>query len=271
MKRRISSYLLSIFIGLLVINAWMYYQQPKMLFFPFKDVAENPRDWGMSYIDVAIHTEDGLELDGWYVPFSGAKQVVLFLHGNAGNISHRRASLQIFHNLKMNVLMVDYRGYGLSEGSPSEAGFYLDAMAAWSYLIDEKGFAENDVVIFGRSLGGAVAANLASQVEARGLILESTFTSSRDMADSLFPVLSHLLFVRFDLNTDERIQTVHSPVLILHSPNDDVIPYELGERVFELANEPKQFYRLRGDHNSGFYQSQPAYEQVLAEWMRALP
>ena len=269
-KRSVTSYLISILIGLLLINAWMYYQQPGMLFYPLKELNENPRDWGMSYIDVAIHTEDGLELDGWYVPFANSKKVVLFFHGNAGNISHRRASLQILHDLGVNVLMLDYRGYGLSEGSPSESGLYLDARAAWDYLLNEKKFSAQDVVIFGRSLGGAVAVNLASQVEARGLMLESTFTSARDMADSLFPVLSKLLYVRFGLNSDERIKRVHCPVLILHSPDDDVIPYVLGERLFELANEPKRFVRLRGDHNSGFYQSQPVYGQLLDKWMKQL-
>ena len=270
MKRRMSSYLLSILIGLLVINVWMYYQQPKMIFFPFKEMNENPHDWGMSYIDLAIHTEDGLELDGWYVPFANSKQVVLFFHGNAGNMSHRRASLQILHDLGVNVLMVDYRGYGKSEGSPSESGLYLDAMAAWRYLIDEKDFAANDVVIFGRSLGGAVAANLASKVESRGLILESTFSSARDFAHAVMPVISRMVLMRFGLNTAEAVQQVHSPVLVLHSPDDDLIPFELGERVFELANEPKHFVKLRGDHNNGFYLSQPQYGRVLADWLKRL-
>ena len=270
MKRPMSSYLISILIGLLLINAWMYYQQPKIIFFPYKDVEQTPGDWGMSYVDVAIHTEDGLELDGWYIPFSGSKQVVLFFHGNAGNISHRRASLEIFHDLGLNVLIVDYRGYGNSEGSPSEPGLYRDAMAAWSYLIDEKGFAANEVVIFGRSLGGAVAVNLASKVGASGLILESTFTSAKDFARVVFPFISRIMVMRFGFNTDELIKKVQSPVLVLHSPDDDVVPFHLGERVFELANEPKAFMRMRGGHNDGFYLSQPEYGQALAEWLKTL-
>lgn len=265
-----SSYLTSILIGLLLINAWMYFQQPNMIFFPFKAIEQTPKNWGLEYEDVAIRTEDGLELDGWYIPYPGAEQMLLFFHGNAGNISHRRESLEIFHRLGLNVLIVDYRGYGNSEGSPSEPGLYMDAMAAWNYLIDEKGFADNQIVIFGRSLGGSVAANLASRVEARGLVLESTFTSARDFAHVVFPVLSRMIVMRFELNTDERIQQVHSPVLVLHSPDDEIMPFHLGERVFALANEPKRFYTMRGDHNGGFYLSQPGYERALSEWLGTL-
>ena len=271
MKRPMSSYVTSILIGLLLINAWMYFQQPKMIFFPFKVIEQTPADWGLEYEDVAIRTEDGFELNGWYLPAPGAQRVLLFFHGNAGNISHRRESLAIFHKLGLNVLIVDYRGYGKSEGSPSESGLYMDAMAAWSYLTEERGFAANKVVIFGRSLGGAVATNLASRVEVSGLILESTFTSARDFAKAVFPMLSRILVMRFGLNTDEAIQQVHNPVLVLHSPDDDIIPFHLGERVFELANEPKQFFSMHGDHNSGFYLSQPEYEQTLAEWLAMLP
>ena len=229
-----------------------------------------PAQWGMDYEDVAMQAADGVRLHGWYVPAAGAERVLLFFHGNAGNISHRRDSLAIFHRLGLNVLMIDYRGYGQSEGSPSEAGFYQDASAAWAYLLEEKGFAADQVVIFGRSLGGAVAAELASRVPARGLILESTLSSARDFAHSVFPVLSRLIVMRYDFNSVAKLAQVHCPVLVLHSPDDEVMPFHLGERVFEAAPEPKLFARLRGDHNSGFYLSQPEYEQVLAGWLKTL-
>ena len=265
-----SSYLTSILIGLLLINAWMYFQQPNMIFFPFKAIDETPADWGLDFEDVSFATEDGLALSGWYLPAPDAERVLLFFHGNGGNISHRGPSLALFHRLGLNVLIVDYRGYGNSEGSPSESGLYMDAMAAWSYLINEKGFTANEVVIFGRSLGGVVATNLASKVKASGLILESTFTSARDMASSVIPIFSKILVMRYGMNTDKHILDVHYPVLVLHSPDDDIVPFYLGKRVFELANEPKYFYTIRGSHNGGFYLSQPEYEQILAEWLGTL-
>lgn len=270
MKRPMSSYLTSLLIGLALLNAFMYFQQPRMIFYPVSGLEATPADWGLVYEDVALQAADGVRLHGWYVPAAGAEQVLLFFHGNAGNISHRRASLEIFHRLGLNVLMIDYRGYGLSEGSPDEAGLYRDAMAAWDYLIDERGFAADEVVIFGRSLGGAVAVELASQVPARGLIVESSLSSARDFARLVFPLLSRLIVMRYDFNSVAKLPQVQAPVLVLHSPDDEVMPFHLGERVFAAAPEPKVFVRLRGDHNNGFYLSQPEYEQALAEWLRAL-
>ena len=249
----------------------MFFQQPKMTFFPLSELDVSPADWGLDYEDVSLQTIDGVTLHGWYVPSADAKQVLLFFHGNAGNISHRRVSLEVFHRLGLNVLMIDYRGYGQSEGSASEAGLYRDASAAWSYLIDEKDFDTNQIVIFGRSLGGAVAADLASKVSARGVILESTLSSSRDFAHLLFPVLSRLVFMRFDFNSVAKMPRVNMPVMVLHSLDDEIMPFELGKRMLDAANEPKTFVQMRGGHNDGYYLSQPEYEQSLAKWLKALP
>lgn len=270
MTRPMSSYLTSLLIGLVLLNAFMYFQQPRMIFYPVSGLEATPADWGLGYEAVSLQAADGVGLHGWYVPAEGAKQVLLFFHGNAGNISHRRASLEIFHRLGLNVLIIDYRGYGKSEGSPGEAGLYKDAMAAWDYLINERGFAADEVVIFGRSLGGAVAVQLASQVPARGLIVESTLSSARDFAQVAFPILSRLIVMRYDFNSVAKLPKVQAPVLVLHSPDDEVMPFHLGERVFAAASEPKSFVRLRGGHNGGFYLSQPEYEQALAEWLRGL-
>lgn len=248
----------------------MYYQQPKMAFFPVSELEASPSQWRFDYEEVNFKTADGVALHGWYIPHIGAKQVVLFFHGNAGNISHRRETLALFHRLRLNVLMVDYRGYGKSEGVTTEAGLYLDAAAAWSYLIDKKNFDAQQIVIFGRSIGGVVATDLAATVPARALILESTFNSSQDFAHATFPVLSRLVYLRFDFNSEDKIPKVNSPVLVLHSPDDEIIPFELGLRLFDAANEPKTFVRMRGGHNNGVYASQPDYEQSLGSWLKAL-
>lgn len=258
-----TSYIIFVLLSLLLLNAVMYLRQPSMIFFPTTELVATPSDWGMEYSDVRLVTEDGVALHSWYIPREGAQRTLLFLHGNGGNISHRGDSVPIFHRLGFNVLIIDYRGYGQSEGQPSEAGLYQDAAAAWRYLTETRGVASKDVVIFGRSLGGGVAAQLASQVDAGALILESTLSSARDFAKTAFPWLSHVLYVRYDFDSVARVQQINYPVLVLHSPDDEIMPFQLGEKVYAAAREPKQFVALRGDHNSGFLMSQPEYEEAL--------
>lgn len=270
------SVVVSMVLALVFLNGWMYLQQPGMIFYPQRTLEAEPTDWEMPFEDVTLTTSDGVELHGWYIPapvqtHTRATQVLLFLHGNAGNISHRRDSIAIFRRLGLDVFIFDYRGYGRSRGAPDEAGLYADARAAWRYLTDARGVAAHDIVIFGRSLGGAVAAQLAAQVPARALILESTLSSARDFARQVFPLLSRLVVVRYDFDTVRRMQEIKSPLLVLHSPDDEVMPYALGERVFQAAHEPKRFVRLRGDHNGGFLRSQPQYEQALGEFLATLP
>ena len=224
-------------------------------------------NWGLQYEDVALQTSGGTRLHGWYIPHSNSDRVLLFFHGNAGNISHRGESIAIFHRLGLNVFIIDYRGYGQSEGNPSETGLYDDARTAWQYLTGTKGFDKKDIIIFGRSLGGAVATNLAAEVQPGALIAESVFSSAKDMAAAAFPVISYIVPLRFQFNSEERIQQVTSPLLVLHSPEDEIIPYRLGEKVFQAANEPKTFVKMQGDHNSGFLISQPDYEQALEKFL----
>lgn len=259
--------IVTVILGLMLLNAFMYLQQPSMIFYPTRELVAKPTDWGLDYSDVRLVTDDGVALHGWYIPRPGAQRALLFFHGNGGNISHRGDSVPIFHRLGFNVLIIDYRGYGQSEGRPSEAGLYRDAAAAWRYLTESRGIKCKDVVIFGRSLGGAVAAQLASRVEAGALILESTLSSARDFAATAFPLLSHALYMRFDFDSAAQLQKVKYPVLVLHSPEDEIMPYHLGEKLFAAAREPKQFIALRGDHNSGFLISQPEYEQALSTFI----
>lgn len=258
--------ILLLLLGLVMLNGYMYLQQPSMIFFPYPTLDQTPAEWGYNYEDVFLDTEDGVRLHGWYIPHHGSRQVLLFFHGNAGNISHRSASVEIFHRLGLNVLIFDYRGYGLSQGKPDEHGLYEDARAAWHYLINEREFEPEDTILFGRSLGGAVAAELATQIQPRGLILESTFSSARDVANAVFPVLSRLILLRYDFSTAAHVGLVTCPVLVLHSPDDEIIPFRLGEKVFQAANEPKSLVKMRGDHNSGFLVDQAGYEQALGRF-----
>lgn len=256
---------------LLVINLWMYFQQPAITFYPYRELMATPVDWQLDYEEVSLTTADGVRLHGWYLPQQGgqeeSRRALLFLHGNGGNISHRGESLTIFHRLGFNVFIFDYRGYGQSEGKPGEEGIYKDAKAAWRYLVEQRGFAPTDIVMFGRSLGGAVASRLAAEVRPGALILESTFSSARELAQALFPVLSRIVVMRYDFKTSTYLRQVHCPVMVVHSPDDDIIPFHLGQKVYAAANPPKSFTTLRGDHNSGFLISQPDYEESLAEFI----
>jgi fermentation-respiration switch protein FrsA (DUF1100 family) len=256
----------AISVGLL--SGLLYLMQPSMLFYPYSELEATPSAWGLEYEDIYLDTEDGVKLHGWYLPKQGAPQVVLFLHGNGGNISHRGDSLEIFHRLGMSVLIIDYRGYGQSTGSPSEEGLYEDARNTWRYLI-ERGFMREQIILFGRSIGGAVAVKLAVEKGPAKLILESTFSSSRDMADSLMPLISRIAVMRYPFDSMARIKAVKAQLLMLHSPDDEIIPFSLGEKLYRAANEPKQFVKLQGDHNYGFIQSQPGYEEALGRFINA--
>jgi uncharacterized protein len=255
---------------ILLLNAAMWLLQPGMVFYPTRALAATPADWGLAFEDVELTTEDGTRLHGWYIPHPDATHTLLFFHGNAGNISHRGDSIAIFHRLGLSVLIIDYRGYGRSAGRPSEAGVYLDARTARDHLVEARAVDPASILIFGRSLGASVAADLAARVPSGGVILESGFSSARDMARRLYPGLHRILYLRFDFDAAERLSRVRSPVLVLHSPDDEIVPYALGRKLFEAAREPKRFVDLRGDHNSGFLASQPDYERSLAAFIGAL-
>lgn len=257
----------TIVLGAALVGGMLYLQQPSMVFIPMQDHAAVPTDWGLAYEDVTLETSDGVSLHAWYIPRKDARQVVLFFHGNAGNISHRGDSVRIFHELGFNVFIVDYRGYGKSEGEPSEAGIYEDAQTAWRYLTGERGFGDGDIVLFGRSLGGVVAASLAAEVEPGALIVESSFTSARDVARAVFPLISRVTVLRFQFPTLEFLARSKAPLMVLHSREDDIIPFAMGERLYHEANEPKVFYEMQGGHNAGFLLSQPGYGQALRSFL----
>ena len=251
------------------ISISLYLFQDRLVFFPDRNLAATPRDIGLDYEDVWLTTSDGVRIHGWYVPAAGAGATIVFLHGNAGNISHRLDTLRIFHRLHVNTLIIDYRGYGQSDGSPSEPGSYLDARAAWDYLTEVRKLPPQTLIIFGRSLGGAVAAWLAKEVEPGGVVLESTFSSVPDMAVRLYPWLPVRLLARIRYDTRTYLLEVNCPVLVVHSEEDDLIPFSHGETLYAVAGQPKSFLRMRGGHNNGFLVSGDAYVQGLAAFLRA--
>lgn len=254
-------------VGVVVLNLLFYTAQSGIVFYPSTQLYAVPSDLGMEFEDVGLQTEDGIALHGWYIPAPGARKTLLFLHGNAGNISHRGDSIRIFHDLGLNVFIFDYRGYGRSKGHPSEAGLYRDAWSAWSYLTQQRGAHADDILIFGRSLGGAVAAELAARVRPAGVIIESGFSSAADASRLIHPLLSRIVLLRYRFPAADHLAKASAPVLVLHSPDDQLLPIELGRRLFERAPEPKRFVALSGGHNDGFLQSMPGYARELERFL----
>ncbi len=247
----------------------MYVTQSRQVYFPTRAHVTTPALHGMAYEDVEFVTEDGMRLHGWFVPAPTARGVLLFFHGNAGNVSHRIDSIRIFRELGLSVFIIDYRGYGRSEGSPDEAGTYRDAAAAWRWLRQERGVPAEDIVVFGRSLGAAVAAWLAARERPRAVILESPFTSAPDLGAELMPWLPVRQLIRFEYDTRSAVRSFDAPLLVIHSRRDEIVPFHHGRAVFDAAREPKSFLEIRGGHNDGFLISRPQYERGLAEFLDA--
>jgi len=245
----------------------MFLLQGCMVYHPTRELEGTPDQAGLAYEDVYIRTGDGVKINAWFVPADDAKGTILFLHGNAGNISHRIDSLAIFHYLGYSTLIVDYRGYGRSEGSPGEEGTYLDAQAAWDYLRQKRKINAAGIVVLGRSMGAAVAAWLAGEERPGGVILESGFTSVPDRGAEMFPFLPirWMSLIRYD--TLGRIASVRCPVLFVHSRDDRLIPISHGRRLFEAANEPKRLLEITGTHNDGFITSGSVYTDGLVKFL----
>jgi fermentation-respiration switch protein FrsA (DUF1100 family) len=251
-------------------TALIFFSQDRLLFLPNlpgREIEVTPARIGLDYKQLTLDTEDGVKIDAWFIPASSRGPTLLFFHGNAGNISHRLDSIQIFHELALNVLIIDYRGYGRSTGKPSEEGLYQDAEAAWNYLTKFRGIDAKEIVLFGRSLGGAVATWLAAKAQPAAVIVESTFTSVPDMAAKLYPLLPVRWLARLDFNAQENIRRIKSPVLILHSRDDEIVPFEHARSLYEAANEPKKLVEIYGGHNDGFIVSGQFYTDILRRFI----
>jgi len=281
-----------LFIAYLGLGVILYILQPVFLYSPMREVLYTPAGLGLEFEDVVFTSEDGLRLSGWYIPaplagrnLAASEQAgdstlrglaknleftILFCHGNGGNIMHRLDSINIFYNLGLNCFIFDYRGYGTSQGRPSEKGTYLDATAAYKWLTEKKKVSPDNIIVFGRSLGGSIATHLASKVAIRTLVIESTFTSYADMGRKFYPYMPVRQFARFSYRTIDYIKDVHCPVMIIHSRNDEIVPFEFGLDLYEAANEPKEFVEIHGSHNDGFLVSSEIYQKAWTRWLQFL-
>ena len=271
MIRRVLRLAARVLVGLVIAGALLLVFEKKLIYFPTRAHDATPAGLGLAHEEVELVAGDGVRLHGWFLPAKGSRLTVLLFHGNAGNISHRldRALLMQLR-LKVDTFLLDYRGYGRSEGSPDEAGTYEDARAAYRWLA-ARGTSPERLVLFGESLGSAVATQLATEVASRALVLESPFTSVPDMARAVYPFLPLWPFVRTRYDTLSKIGALRVPLLILHGERDEVVPFAQGRRVFEAAPEPKRFYAIRGaGHNDTYVVGGDAYWQALSDFMGGL-
>jgi len=237
------------------------------LYFPNRVLKGDPGALGLTFQDLSLTASDGASVHAWFVPLEEESPVILFCHGNAGNISHRLDKLLLLRRAGAAVLLFDYRGYGRSWGTPTEEGTYGDAEAAYAWLTEEKKVPPERIVAHGESLGGAVAMELALRRRVAGLILESAFTSVVEMAKRIFPFLPVRRMVSFRYDNLSKVGKAACPVLVMHSPQDDIVPFAMGRHLYEAAPRPKTFVELRGSHNDGFLES-PTYEPAIAKFLK---
>lgn len=233
------------------------------------------RDWarlsGLPLEEARFRAEDGPHLFGWYVRAPHSPAVLLWCHGNAGNIIHRLENLRALYRTGLSVLLFDYRGYGRSEGRPSEQGLYRDAVAAHDYLRAKERVSPERVVLFGRSLGGAVAGEVALRRPAAGLILESSFPSVEAVARFHYWGLPAHWLIGADFRLIDRLPHLALPSLVIHGDRDDLIPPALGKAVFDALKDPKSFYLVPGaDHNNLPFQGGAAYFTRLRTFVESV-
>jgi len=255
-----------------VLALVVYLMQARMLYLPDvpgRSLDRTPADIGADYRDVSIRTSDGVTLHGWYIHGSGDR-VLLFFHGNAGNISHRLESIRQFLQLGLSVLIIDYRGYGQSEGRTTEQGIYRDAEAAWDYLTGTLDTPADRIIVFGRSMGASAAASLAAKHRPLALIIESSFTSVPDIAGEYYPWLPVRWLSRLRHSAKEFVRKTDSPVLVIHSRDDEIVPFHHGQSIFEAADEPRTFVEIRGTHNDAFLRDEQAYLSGLRSFLGRL-
>lgn len=259
---------LTVFMG-----ASLYFVYPKVensfLFYPVFSFDRTPEDFDLTYRDIYFITEDGEKLHGWFFPLPGSNPTLLFCHGNAGNISHRLENIRLLLEKQLQVFIFDYRGFGRSSGKPSENGVYRDGLAAYDYLVQKERSSPHHIVLFGRSLGASVAIEIARKREVKSIIIEGAFTSTRDMAKTmlLFKLLSPLLPAHY--NNLEKITEISIPKLIIHSEDDEIVPFAMGEKLLVAAKPPKFFFPLKGSgHNDTYLVGGEKYLHAISAFAR---
>ncbi len=258
-------YYVALLLALYLFLRWFEWRN---IYHPIRTLCGTPDEVGLRFEDVVFAAPDGAKLNGWYLPADGARLTLLLSHGNGGNISHRIGKLLILHRLGVNIFIYDYRGYGRSEGWPNEAGTYRDALAACDWLRANKSVPPERIIAYGESLGCAMAVEVAMQRPVAAVVLESPFTSVPEMAGAIYPWLPLRWLCTFRYDSLSKIGRLKAPLLVFHSPTDEIVPFAQGEKILAAAPEPKRFVRLRGYHNDGFEVSEEVFQEALADFLR---
>jgi len=252
---------------------WIFlrYFEWRSIYFPSTKIELTPDTLGLDYEDIYFISEDGNMLHGWWIPHPHARGTIIHCHGNAGNIGDRLWVAADMSRLDVNVFLFDYRGYGKSKGLPTEKGTYADARAAYEVVREKySDMNEPPVIVYGQSLGGAVAIQLALEKPVRGLIIESTFSSTIDMGHELYPYLPVKLLGNFRYDSLSKVGHLSMPKLFAHSRTDDLVPYKFGEKLFNAAADPKKFITLTGGHNEAGWSLSPEYWKAIDEFVSSV-
>lgn len=260
-KRVLRSAALAIVLVFLIGGAFVMFFEDRFIYFPAKEeLGKSPGE------DVFLTTSDGVKIHGWHVTHPDAKVSILYFHGNAGHIGDRRGYIDDLRRLPANVFALDYRGYGRSEGKPNEEGLYRDARAAYDWLVQRT--PAQRIVVLGKSLGGGPACEIASTVPVGGLIVQSAFTSAKDMAGRVMPIFPARWFMRTSYDNLSKVRSIACPKLFVHGRRDEMIPFSMAERLFEAAAEPKEkAWFDRGDHNGLIDLNGAEYFDVLRRFL----
>lgn len=274
MKRSVLNVVLTLLVVYSAICLLVFLLQARLVYFPGGPPRTTPRAYGLEFREVDLVTADGVRLDAWFLPAAVGEQpavgqkggAIVFCHGNAGNIEYRIASARAFLDMGISVLLFDYRGYGASEGTPTEAGTYLDAEAAYDHLAGA-GFAADGIALYGESLGGAVAIELATRRPVAGVFVESAFLSASQLGQEVYPWLPVKLLSRFRYDNLGKLPAIAVPVLVAHSADDDVVPFRHGEALYAVAREPKRFLVTSGGHNDGGFLQRDAWRAEVRAFL----
>ncbi len=262
--------LTSLRVGALVIvglTVFLYFFQQVYLFQPEEEILRTPESLGLEFENVNIETEGDIYIKGWYIPAADQKGVVLFCHSNYGNISYYLDAVFFINSLGFSTFIFDYQGYGKSRGRPSEEGTYADVRASWNYLRYKRNIPAENIIVWGRSLGAAIATDLVFDHTPRAMILESGFSSFPTVAKDYFPYVPVQLIARYDYNNLEKIKHADCPVMVVHSRDDEIIDFYHGQQIFKAANPPKRFLEISGSHNDCYFESGEKYEQGIEAFL----
>jgi fermentation-respiration switch protein FrsA (DUF1100 family) len=260
-----------IFITVFIILLFVFYPQVEsyFIFYPQRHYDMHPSERGMNYEDGFFYAEDKTRLHGWFFPGEKNAPVVLFFHGNAGNISHRLDNIRLLLKERLQVFILSYRGYGESSGRPSEKGLYKDGLAAYDFLVNQKHVRPEKIVLFGRSLGASVATEVALNRKVRCLVIESAFTSTKDMAKTIWLFKPIAFISPAHYNNLKRIGHIHVPKLVVHGENDEIVPFKMGQELYDAASGPKYLYTIKGaGHNDTYLVGGKKYFETLARFVR---